>query len=123
MDSSLVMRVLDDAIDKFGTPEIFNTDQGSQYTSYVHTQKLKDYGVIISMDGKGRATDNICIERFWRSAKCERIYLNEYKSLPDLRLDVADYIDFYNNRRFHESINYEKPMTFYWENLDEKKVA
>ena len=123
MDSSLVMRVLDDAIDKFGTPEIFNTDQGSQYTSYVHTQKLKDYGVIISMDGKGRATDNICIERFWRSAKCERIYLNEYKSLPDLRLDVADYIDFYNNRRFHESINYEKPMTFYWENLDKKKVA
>lgn len=123
MDSSLVMRVLDDAIDKFGTPEIFNTDQGSQYSSYVHTQKLKDHGVIISMDGKGRATDNICIERFWRSAKCERIYLNEYKSLPDLRLDVADYIDFYNNRRFHESINYEKPMTFYWENLDEKKVA
>ena len=118
MDSSLVMRVLDDAIDTFGTPEIFNTDQGSQYTSYVHTQKLKDHGVIISMDGKGRATDNICIERFWRSAKCERIYLNEYKGLPDLRLDVADYIDFYNNRRFHESINYKKPMTFYWENLD-----
>ena len=65
MDSSLVMRVLDDAIDKFGTPEIFNTDQGSQYTSCVHTQKLKDHGVMISMDGKGRATDNICIERFW----------------------------------------------------------
>ena len=62
MDSSLVMRIVDDAIDKFGTPEIFNTDQGSQYTSYVHTQKLKDHGVIISMDGKGRATDNICIE-------------------------------------------------------------
>ena len=123
MDSSLVMRVLDDAIDRFATPEIFNTDQGSQYTSYVHTQKLKDHGVIISMDGKGRATDNICIERFWRSAKCERIYLNEYKGLPDLRLDVADYIDFYNNRRFHESINYEKPMRFYWENLDTKKVA
>ena len=123
MDSSLVMRVLDDAIDKCGTPEIFNTDQGSQYTSYVHTQKLRDHGVVISMDGKGRATDNICIERFWRSAKCERIYLNEYRGLTDLRLDVADYIDFYNNRRFHESINYEKPMRFYWENLDTKKVA
>ena len=99
------------------------TTSGSQYTSYVHTQKLKDHGVIISMDGKGRATDNICIERFWRSAKCERIYLNEYKSLPDLRLDVADYIDFYNNRRFYESINYERPMTFYWKNLSTKKVA
>ena len=77
MDSSLVMRVLNNALDQFGAPEIFNTDQGSQYTSYVHTQKLKDYGVTISMDGKGRAVDNICIERFWRSAKCERIYLND----------------------------------------------
>ena len=123
MDSGLVMRVLDDAVDRFGTPEIFNTDQGSQYTSYVHTQRFKDHRVIISMDGKGRATDNICIERFWRSAKCERIYLNEYNGLLDLRLDMADYIDFYNNRRFHESISYKKPMTFYWKNLDRKKVA
>jgi putative transposase len=56
-------------------PEIFNTDQGSQYTSEIHTKRLKDLGITISMDGKGRATDNICIERFWRSAKCERIYL------------------------------------------------
>jgi len=123
MDSSLVMRVLNNALDQFGAPEIFNTDQGSQYTSYVHTQKLKDYGVTISMDGKGRAVDNICIERFWRSAKCERIYLNEYKGLVDLRKDVADYIGFYNHRRFHASINYEKPMEFYWNNLNAQKVA
>ena len=123
MDSSLVMRVLNNVLDQFGAPEIFNTDQGSQYTSYVHTQKLKDYGVTISMDGKGRAVDNICIERFWRSAKCERIYLNEYKGLADLRKDVADYIGFYNHRRFHASINYEKPMEFYWNNLNAQKVA
>lgn len=123
MDSGLVMRVLNNALDQFGAPEIFNTDQGSQYTSYVHTQKLKDYGVTISMDGKGQATDNICIERFWRSAKCERIYLHEYKGLVDLRKDVADYIVFYNHRRFHASINYEKPMEFYWNNLNVQKVA
>jgi putative transposase len=69
MDSDLVMTVLNDALDKYGKPEIFNTDQGSQYTSFIHTKTLKDNGITISMDGKGRAIDNICIERFWRSAK------------------------------------------------------
>ena len=77
MDNQLAMGVLNDALAKHPHPEIFNTDQGSQYTSEVHTQRLKNLGITISMDGKGRATDNICIERFWRSAKVERIYLNE----------------------------------------------
>ncbi|MEA3464568.1 MAG: integrase core domain-containing protein, partial [Thermodesulfobacteriota bacterium] len=85
------------------------------YTSDIHTQRLKDQGITISMDGKGRATDNICIERFWRSAKCERIYLNEYDSITSLKTDVADYIDFYNNRRFHETLGYKKPMDVYQE--------
>ena len=123
MDSSLVMKVLNDALDKYGVPEIFNTDQGSQYTSNIHTQTLLDKKVTISMDGKGRATDNICIERFWRSAKCERVYLNQYAGIVELRNDVADYIDFYNNRRFHESIGYKKPMEFYYDNLVEKQAA
>jgi putative transposase len=65
------------------------------------------------MDGKGRATDNICIERFWRSAKCERIYLNEYNTLIELKDDVKSYIDFYNHRRFHETLGYKKPMDIY----------
>jgi putative transposase len=65
------------------------------------------------MDGKGRATDNICIERFWRSAKCERIYLNEYQSIGELITDVGDYIEFYNHRRFHETLAYKKPMDVY----------
>jgi len=70
------------------------------------------------MDGKGRATDNICIERFWRSAKCERIYLNEYDSIgASLQKDVTDYIDFYNHRRFHETLGYKKPMDVYKENI------
>jgi putative transposase len=117
MDVSLVMGVLYKALATYGKPEIFNTDQGSQYTSLIHTQTLKDNNIIISMDGKGRATDNICIERFWRSAKCERIYLNEYFSIKELTEDVADYIEFYNHRRFHETLNYQKPMAFYLKNL------
>ena len=113
MDSQLVMSVLNEALEKYPHPEIFNTDQGSQYTSEVHTQKLKKLGITISMDGKGRATDNICIERFWRSAKVERIYLNEYQNISELTTDVDDYIDFYNHRRFHQTLDYKKPMDVY----------
>ena len=117
MDTDLVMGVLNKALFTYGKPEIFNTDQGSQYTSFIHTQTLKDNGITISMDGKGRATDNICIERFWRSAKVERIYLNEYDSIKELTTDVKDYMEFYNHRRFHESLDYKKPMGVYFESL------
>jgi len=117
MDTTLVMGVLNEALSLYGKPEIFNTDQGSQYTSYIHTQTLKDNGIIISMDGKGRATDNICIERFWRSAKVEKIYLNQYDNIKQLKGDVTDYMDFYNHRRFHESLEYKKPMNVYLNSL------
>ena len=117
MDTDLVMGVLNKALETYGKPEIFNTDQGSQYTSHIHTQTLKDNGITISMDGKGRATDNICIERFWRSAKVERIYLNEYNSIKELKDDVKDYMEFYNHRRFHETLDYKKPMGVYFESL------
>ena len=113
MDSDLVMGVLNEALRKYTHPEIFNTDQGSQYTSHIHTGTLKENGITISMDGKGRATDNICIERFWRSAKCEKIYLNEYNTLTELKDDVKTYIEFYNHRRFHETLGYKKPMNVY----------
>jgi len=123
MDTDLVMGVLNEALSLYGKPEIFNTDQGSQYTSYIHTQTLKNNDIIISMDGKGRATDNICIERFWRSAKVEKIYLNEYERVSVLKSDVKDYIEFYNHRRFHETLKYKKPMNVYYDSLkinDEK---
>lgn len=132
MDTQLVMSVLNEALLKYGKPEIFNTDQGSQYTSYIHTQTLKDNGITISMDGKGRATDNIAIERFWRSAKVERIYLNQYNTIKELKEDVTDYMQFYNYRRFHETLEYKKPMNVYFEslkinnenyNIEEKSVA
>ena len=117
MDTDLVMGVLNEALSMHGKPEIFNTDQGSQYTSYIHTQTLKDNDIIISMDGKGRATDNICIERFWRSAKVEKIYLNEYFKISTLKNDVSDYMEFYNYRRFHETLNYKKPMNVYFDSM------
>jgi len=117
MDTDLVMGVLNEALSLYGKPEIFNTDQGSQYTSYIHTQTLKDNNIIISMDGKGRATDNICIERFWRSAKVEKIYLNEYSNISTLKNDVKDYMQFYNYKRFHETLNYKKPMNVYFDSM------
>ncbi len=122
MDTALVMDVLNNALEQYGSPEIFNTDQGSQYTSELHTARLKKEGIIISMDGKGRATDNICIERFWRSAKCERIYLNEYDSISHLKEDVNDYIAFYNYTRFHQSLSYKKPMDVYKESISSSRT-
>ena len=117
MDTDLVMSVLNEALSLYGKPEIFNTDQGSQYTSYIHTDTLKQNGITISMDGKGRATDNICIERFWRSAKVEKIYLNEYERVSVLKQDVKNYIDFYNHKRFHETLDYKKPIKVYWDSI------
>ncbi len=117
IDNQLVMSVLNDALEKYPHPKIFNTDQGSQYTSEIHTQRLKKLGITISMDDKGRATDNICIERFWRSAQCERIYLNESQHINELITDVNDYIEFYNHRRFHETLGYKKPMDVYQESI------
>jgi putative transposase len=120
MDTDLVMSVLNEALMLYGTPEIMNTDQGSQYTSYIHTDTLKQHGITISMDGKGRATDNICIERFWRSAKVEKIYLSEYDRVSALKEDVKEYINFYNNKRFHESLGYKKPMEVYYDSLKQE---
>jgi len=117
MDTDFVMGVLEEALQNYPKPDIFNTDQGSQYTSYIHTQTLKDYGIDISMDSKGRATDNIAIERFWRSVKTERIYLNEYKSIQELKADIKAYIHFYNYKRFHQTLEYKRPMEVY----DEQK--
>jgi putative transposase len=121
MDTDLVMSVLNEALSLYGKPEIFNTDQGSQYTSYIHTDTLRQNGITISMDGKGRATDNICIERFWRSAKVEKIYLNEYDRVSTLKDDVKEYIEFYNHKRFHETLNYQKPMKVYYESLKQNE--
>ena len=113
MDTDFVMKVLTDALTRYPKPEVFNTDQGSQYTSYIHTQTLKDHGIQISMDSVGRATDNIAIERLWRSVKYERIYLNDYQNMQELKEDLKGYFHFYNYHRFHQTLGYKKPMEVY----------
>ena len=123
MDILLVTRVLNEALIFYPKPEIFNTDQGSQYTSKAHVDILKKNNIKISMDGKGRATDNICIERFWRSIKYEEIYLNEYKNIKSLNRAIEKYMNSYNKKRLHSAIGYKTPNEVYYQatnNLDPK---
>ena len=123
MDISLVTSVLNEALALYPKPEIFNTDQGSQYTSKAHINILKKHQIKISMDGVGRATDNICIERFWRTIKYEEIYLNEYKNVKVLNLAIEKYIESYNKKRLHSAIEYKTPNEVYYQainNLDSK---
>ncbi len=113
MDSALVTDVLQEALNKYPAPKIFNSDQGSQYTSHDHTQMLKDHDVKISMNGKGRSIDNIVIERFFRTLKYNCIFINDYQNIVELKEGIDNYISKYNYRRFHSSIGYKKPMNVY----------
>ena len=122
-DTGFCLEVLCRALNKYGKPEIFNTDQGSQYTSKAFTAVLEANGIKISMDGVGRALDNIYIERFWRTIKYEEIYLKEYRNLKDLKIGVSKYMDFYNKTRFHQSLNYKTPDQIYTKSeVTENKV-
>ena len=120
MDTRLVTDVLQEALEKYTPPAIFNSDQGSQYTSSEHTGILKRHSVKISMNGKGRSIDNIIMERFFRTLKQNCVYINEFRDTVELREGIKEYIDKYNNKRFHSSIGYKKPMNFY---LNEIKNA
>lgn len=113
MTAEWCTQVLDEAIQKHGKPEIFNTDQGSQFTSDEFIKKLKDNEIQISMDGKGRALDNIFIERLWRSVKYENVYLNVYENGVDLYKGLNQYFNFYNKERMHQSLNYKTPNQLY----------
>ena len=105
MASEFCVSALERALRCHGTPDIFNTDQGSQYTSNEFTKVLKDKGIKISMDGKGRCLDNIFIERLWRSVKYEEIYVNEFQSVEQLRKSLKTCFIFYNNERPHQSFD------------------
>ena len=96
-----------------GSPEIFNTDQGGQYTGNTFTGVLKDHGVRISMDGRGRAADNIVIERFWRSLKYEDIYLKDYETVAELNDGLREYFHWYNDSRSHQTLNGRTPAEVY----------
>lgn len=113
-DASFCADALEEAVDKYGAPEIFNTDQGSQFTSEAFVGKLKENNIKISMDGKGRWIDNVFIERVWRSIKYEEVYLKAYENLKEARLSLNDYINFYNRNRIHQSLDYMTPDEVYY---------
>jgi putative transposase len=113
MDAALAAEVLEDALKHYPAPKIFNSDQGSQYTSHEHTQILKDYNIEISMNGRGRTIDNIIIERFFRTLKQSHIYITDYQTIKELREGIKAYIHKYNFKRFHSSLGYKKPMNVY----------
>ena len=115
MTTKWVTELLNDTVHKHGTPEIHNSDQGSQYTSEEYIQALKGHNIQISMDGKGRALDNVYIERFWRSIKQEKIYLNPPNGGLDLHQMVKEYVYFYNHERRHQEIGKVPPNQLYYE--------
>ena len=113
LESEFCVAALEEAIEKYGKPEIFNTDQGVQYTSENFTTTLKNNNIQISMDGKGRALDNVFIERFWRSLKQEKIYRMVLSSVMEAKTAINEYMSFYNNERMHQSLDYKTPETIY----------
>ena len=113
MDAPWCCQVLKEAINRYGAPEIFNTDQGSQFTSLMFTDVLKANRIKISMDGKGRAIDNIFVERLWRSVKYEYAYLNPAGGGLELYSGLKKYFEFYNQQRPHQSLNYQVPESVF----------
>jgi putative transposase len=113
MDSGFCVDCLEQALQSHGIPEVFNTDQGSQFTSDAFTGVLKKNGITISMDGRGRALDNIFVERLWRSVKHEDVHLKGYATLPALLLGLTEYFVFYNTERIHQSLDYKTPDEVY----------
>lgn len=104
MDSDFCVDALEEALNRYGSPEIFNTDQGAQYTSEAFTSVLKAADIKISMDGKGRWVDNVFVERLWRSVKYEEVYLKAYDSIADARSGIGSYLAFYNHERKHQTL-------------------
>jgi putative transposase len=113
METEFCIAALDWAL-RHGKPEIFNTDQGSQFTSQDFTKRLLDEEIRISMDGRGRVFDNIFVERLWRTVKYEDIYLKEYENVPSLIRGLGIYFDFYNQERPHQSLEYRTPASIHW---------
>lgn len=123
MDEGFCVSALERALRLYGCPAIFNTDQGSQYTGTAFTGVLKDHGIAISMDGKGRVMDNIMVERLWRTLKYEDIYLREYGSVQALVEGLRIYFEFYNNERCHQSLGEKTPAEVYWNEGRFKQAA
>ena len=115
LDTSFCTEALEEAIERYGAPEIFNTDQGCQFTSEDFTGVLKEHGIKISMDGKGRWVDNVFVERLWRSVKYEEVYLKAYDDIRSARVSLGNYFEFYNSERRHQSLDRQTPDQVYYE--------
>jgi putative transposase len=115
LDSAFCINALQEAIGRYGCPEIFNTDQGCQFTSETFTNALRDNNIAISMDGKGRWQDNVFIERLWRSVKYEDVYLKAYASPSELRAGLGIYFQFYNEKRWHHNFDRKTPAMVYYD--------
>jgi len=123
LDTEFCIQAVEEAITKHGTPEIFNTDQGSQFTSQAFTDGLAGRGIRISMDGKGAWRDNVFVERLWRTIKHDEVYLKAYESVSHARASLARFIEFYNTRRPHSSLGRKTPDQFYFASLSAMKKA
>ena len=123
MESSFCVAALEDAMARYGKPDVFNTDQGSQFTAAAFTDVLAEKGITISMDGKGAWRDNVFVERLWRSVKYEEVYLRAYESVSDARSSIGRYLDFYNTRRPHQSLDGGTPDQVYFTKLPLRVAA
>lgn len=121
LDTDFCLKALRDALN-VASPEIFNSDQGPQFTSDAFTRILKKAGISISMDGRGRALDNVFVERLWRTVKYERVYLHSYETVREAEQDISYYFDFYNKERPHKSLGYQTPAEVYFNGYFERKV-
>jgi len=117
LGADFCVEALEEALVRYGRPEIFNTDQGSQFTSDDFTGTLKQHEVTISMDGKGRCMDNIFVERLWRSLKYEEVYLHAYATVAEAKTGIGAWLSFYNEERQHQSLGYRTPRQIYQERL------
>lgn len=125
LDVGFCVEALEEALERFGTPDIFNTDQGVHFTSGEFTGVLKTHGIRISMDGKGRCLDNVLVERLWRSLKYEEVYLYAYDDVRAARDGIGRYLRYFNQERPHQALGYQTPMAVYMKSIasQRRKVA
>ena len=123
MEADFCVEVLEKALARHGKPEIFNSDQGSQFTSHTFTSVLREAGIAISMDGRGAWRDNVFVERLWRSVKYEEIYLRAYDTVSTARASIGRYLAFYNGRRPHSSLGRQTPDQAYFDRLPHPAAA
>lgn len=123
MDTAFCVEAVEEALARYGPPEIFNTDQGSQFTSEAFTGLLKGSGIRISRDGKGSWKDNVFVERLWKSVKYEEVYLKAYETVFEARKSIGAYLEFYNGRRPHSALDRKTPDQFYWAALTRPTAA